>query len=92
MDSLILFSREGQPFKHNDSKMQVRAIWHQNFVHADDWMYFVWTEACPGKDSLMVATIADAWSPGFIGYEFDHLLASQYLDLARQDHMPHDYL
>jgi hypothetical protein len=72
--------------------MQVRAIWHNKFVHADDWMYFIWTTACPGADSPMVATIADAWSPGFIGYEFDHLLASQYLDLAREDHMPHGYL
>jgi hypothetical protein len=45
---------------YKDSKMQVRAIWHDKFVHADDWMYFVWTTACPMAESPMVATIADA--------------------------------
>jgi hypothetical protein len=72
--------------------MQVRAIWHKGFVHADDWMYFMWTVACPREESPVVATLADAWSPGFIGYEFDHLLATHYLDFAREDRMPHDYL
>ncbi len=72
--------------------MQVRAIWHPGFVHANDWMYFMWTTACPTASSAVVATLADAWSPGFIGYEFDNNLAISYLNFAEEDHMPHDYL
>ncbi|KAL7916698.1 hypothetical protein GGI35DRAFT_485828 [Trichoderma velutinum] len=86
------FSEENKPFIHKDTHMQVRAIWHPGFVHASDWMYFMWTTACPTANSPVVATLADAWSPGFIGYEFDNNLAISYLNFAAADRMPHDYL
>ncbi|UKZ48031.1 hypothetical protein TrVGV298_002267 [Trichoderma virens] len=85
-------SEENKPFIHKDKHMQVRAIWHPGFVHASDWMYFMWTTACPTANSPVVATLADAWSPGFIGYEFDNNLAISYLNFAAADRMPHDYL
>ena len=72
--------------------MQVRAIWHPDFDHASDWMYFVWTTACPTDSSPVVVTIADAWSPNFEGYELDNNLAIEYLNLAAEDHMPYQYL
>ena len=84
--------RENKPFIYKDSKTQVRAVFHTGYIHADDWMYFMWTEACPNDESPVIATLADAWSPGFIGYEFDRWEATAYVDFAREDQMPYHYL
>ena len=55
-------------------------------------MYFTWTEACPGPDSRMAVTVADPWSPGAVGYEFNQRDAISYLDIAKKNHMPKDNL
>ena len=73
---------------YKDSTMQVRAVWHQQKnTHSADWMYFAWTLACPGPNSPLGITEADAWSPGFVDYQFNQFDAVNYLALARGDHV-----
>lgn len=65
--------------------MQVRGVWPgQKDVHAKDWMYFTYTVPCPTNQNLMAVTVADAWSPGAVGYLFGQGQAIQYLDIARK--------
>jgi hypothetical protein len=77
---------------HRDKGMQVRCIWHEKNVHSNDWMYFTWTKACPGSDSPMAITVADSWSPGLVGYQFNQFAAITYLDIARNDRVKRDNL
>ena len=81
-----------EPFVHKTKEMQVRGVWHSQDVHADDWMYYTWTVGCPGLNDRMAVTVADAWSPGSGGYQFDQLPAVEYLDLARADRIQRDSL
>jgi hypothetical protein len=83
---------EDQPFVHRDKGMQVRAVWHEKNVHANDWMYFTWTEACPSPDGPLAVSVADPWSPGLVGYEFNQFAAITYLDIVRNDHMKRENL
>lgn len=76
---------ESEPFVYKDNNLQVRAIWHEKQVHANDWMYFTWTSSCPKDGDPIAVTNADAWSPGFVGYEFNQFAAIEYLDLVRTD-------
>lgn len=63
-------------------------MWNHLNVHANDWMYFTWTEKCPTKDSLMAVSVADVWNPGAEGYQFDQTLAITYLDIAKKNKIP----
>jgi hypothetical protein len=72
--------------------MQVRCVWHKKNVHANDWMYFTWTPPCPTDKDHMGITIADPWSPGLVGYEFNQFAAITYLDIARRDKIPRENL
>ena len=72
--------------------MQVRAVWHEKNVHANDWMYITWTEACPSSDGPLAVSVADPWSPGLVGYEFNQFAAITYLDIVRNDHMKRENL
>lgn len=83
---------EKEPFVHKTKEMQVRGVWHIQNIHADDWMYSTWTVNCPGPDDRIAVTVADAWSPGSVGFEFDQHSAIQYLDLARSDRIQRDSL
>ena len=75
--------------------MQIRAIYPGiKDVHAADWMYFTFSAACPtsAANSTVAVEIADAWSPGAVGYEFDQKLATQWLAIARKDKLVKDHL
>lgn len=87
-----MFCREDKPFIHKDGNLQVRAVWHQKQVHANDWMYFTWTAACPKDGDPMGVTVADPWSPGLVGYEFNQFAAITYLDIVRNDGMVRENL
>lgn len=83
---------EEKRFIYKDANMQVRAIWHKKNVHANDWMYFTWTRPWPKDSDRMAITIADQWSPGLVGYEFNQFAAIIYLDIARRDQVPRENL
>ena len=85
-------STEDKPFAYKNNEMQVRAIWHVKAPHANDFMYFTWTVACPGPNDRMAITEADAWSPGESGFEYGHIEATQLVALWRSDHAPRDSL
>ena len=40
----------------------------------------------------MAVTVADPWSPGLVGYEFNQFAAIQYLDIVRNDGMVRENL
>jgi hypothetical protein len=50
-------------------------------------MYFTFTVPCPKANDIMDVTVADAWSPFAVRYEFNQLLATEYLAIARAAHM-----
>jgi hypothetical protein len=78
---------------HHSPTMQVRGIWPGfKEVYANDWMYFTYTVACPTANNIMAVTVADAWSPGAVGYLFNQLLATQYLAIARCAQIPRNSL
>ena len=68
--------------------MQVRGVWHEVDAHSADWMYFTFTEACPGSDSPMGVVTADAWSPGIYPWDYGQQPVIQWLSMARADHVP----
>ena len=70
---------------HKDSNMQVRGVWHEIDAHSADWMYFTFTEACPGIDSPMGVVTADAWSPGIYPWDYGQQPVIQWLAMARAD-------
>ena len=75
--------------------MQVRCIWHRPAPHADDWMYFTFTPPCPNDNDTMGILIADVWSPGASGRPnnpWQQFPAIRYLNIARRDRVPRDYL
>ena len=73
--------------------MRMRAIFPGiKNTHAADWMIFVFTPAIPKANSTLVVSLADAWSPMAVGFEFDQLLAIQYLDIARALQIPRNNL
>jgi hypothetical protein len=81
--SYLIQAYEEQPFVHRDQGMQVRCIWHEKNIHASDWMYFTWTEACPGPDSPVAVSVADPWSPALVSYEFNQFAAITILILCK---------
>jgi hypothetical protein len=40
----------------------------------------------------MAVSVADPWSPGLMGYEFNQFAAIIYLDIVRNDHMKRENL
>jgi hypothetical protein len=40
----------------------------------------------------MAVSVADPWSPGLVGYEFNQFAAITYLDIVRNDRMKRDNL
>ena len=73
--------------------MQVRGVWPGlKNVHALDWQYFTFTPACPNNTSPLSVEVADAWSPGAVGYEFNQFLAIEYLAIARAHRIPRNHL
>jgi hypothetical protein len=82
-----------KPFIHKSKTMQVRGVWPGVIdVHAADWMYFTFTEACPKKGSPIAVEVADCWSPGAVGYEFNQFLAVEYLAIVRSHKLPRNNL
>ncbi len=79
---------ETQPFIHKDPHLQVRGVWHAVAAHWADWMYFTFTEACPGSDSPKGVVSADAWSPGFYPWDYQQTDVLQWLAIARADGVP----
>lgn len=73
--------------------MQVRGVWPgEKNVHALDWQYFTFTPACPNNTSPLSVEVADAWSPGAVGYEFNQFAAIEYLAIARAHRIPKNHL
>ena len=68
--------------------MQVRGVWHLVNTHSADWMYFTFTEPCPGPYSPMGVVTADAFSPGEYPWDYDQDNAFQWLALSRRDKVP----
>ena len=65
---------------------------HEKNAHANDWIYITWAEACPNPDAPLAVSVADPWSLGLVGYEFNQFAAITHLDIVRNDHMKRENL
>lgn len=75
--------------------MQVRSIYPGvKNVHAADWQYFTFSVACPStkNNNTLAIEIADAWSPGAVGYAFDQTLTTEMLSIFREDKVMKNFL
>ena len=61
-------------------------------AHAADWMYFTFTEACPGTYSPMAVVSADGWSPCYHPWDYGQDPVVQWLAIARADQVPYGIL